>query len=106
MSVSSFVMCKPTVTIRAQMKHCSGVTYLEFNHSESRYNPGFTVEIKSPWFNMALLPDEVESACRGIKTGSLSLLSSDLGDEFLPLIQKGVYKMNLMLGAITKESKE
>lgn len=100
MSVSSFVMCKPAVTIRAQMKHCSGVTYLEFNHSESRYNPGFTVEIKSPWFNMTLLPEEVESACRGIKTGSLSLLSSSLGDEFLPLIQKGVANVRKMMEAV------
>lgn len=100
MSVSSFVMCKPTVTIRAQMKHCSGVTHLEFGHSESRYNPGFTVSIKSTWFTMTLLPEEVESACRGIKTGSLSLLSSRLGDEFLPLIQKGVANIRKMLEAV------
>ncbi|WJJ57394.1 hypothetical protein [Escherichia phage 4E8] len=100
MFVSSFVMCKPTVTIRAQIKHCPGVTYLEFDHSESRYNPGFTVEIKSPWFNMTLFPEEVESACRGIKTGSLSLLPSNLGDEFLPLIQKGVDNVRKMMEAV------
>lgn len=100
MSVSTRITCNPKVSIRAQLRNCTGVVHLEFEHSDSRYNPGFTVLIKSPWFNMALLPEEVESACRGIKTGSLSLLSSSLGDEFLPLIQKGVANISKMLEAI------
>lgn len=99
MTVHTAVFCKPNVTIRAQMSKMYGVTHLEFTHSYDRYNPGFTVTIKSSWFNMTLLPDEVNSALRGIKDGGLKLLNSELADEFMPLIRKGVANMSKMIEA-------
>lgn len=105
MSVSTRITCKPKVSIRAQLRNCTGIVHLEFEHSESRYNEGFTVNITSAWFNLVLLPDEVCAAIGGVKKGSLNLLSTPVGNELLSLVQKGVYKMNLMLDAITEESK-
>lgn len=99
MTISSSTRCNPNVDIRAQMSKMPGVTHLEFTYSHSRYEPGFTVVIKSPWLTMTLLSDEVEKAVNGIKSGGLKLLSTELADEFMPLICKGVAKMNKMMEA-------
>lgn len=99
MTISSSTHCNPNVTIRAQMSKMPGVTYLDFTHSNSRYDPGFTVTIKSGWFNMTLMPDEVNSAMSGIKNGGLKLLHPALADELMPLIRKGVAGVKMMLEA-------
>lgn len=99
MTISSSTRCNPKVVIRAQMSKMPGVTHLDFTYSHSRYEPGFTVGIKSPWLTMMLLSDDVENAVNGIKSGGLELLSTELADEFMPLIRKGVDKMNKMMEA-------
>ncbi|BCG44939.1 hypothetical protein [Escherichia phage EK010] len=90
----------PKVSFRAQLEQLPGVTFLEFTYSCGRDNPGFTVTIESGWFNMTIMPEDVNNALRGIKSGGLNLLAPKVGDELLTVIRNGVDKTAKMVEAL------